>query len=116
MQKLKKGEEVVIPEYTFELNQNKLDGQKFPPYKIIIVEGMFIFKPELINEMDFLIFVDVDDDVRFSRMGKLKTEINLVLRENFYLQNKAGRFKSYFYIYENYIKPSFEKFIESVFI
>jgi len=31
---------------------------------------MFIFRPELIELMDFKIYIDADDDVRLSRMSK----------------------------------------------
>jgi dephospho-CoA kinase len=38
---------------------------------MVFVEGMFIFKNEkLRNLFDFKIFVEVDEDIRLSRMGK----------------------------------------------
>ena len=38
---------------------------------MIFVEGMFIFKiPKLRELIDFKIFVEVDDDIRLSRMRK----------------------------------------------
>jgi uridine kinase len=45
---------------------------------MIFVEGMFIFKiPKLREFFDFNIFVEVDDDIRLSRMCKTKILIYL---------------------------------------
>ena len=39
---------------------------------MVFVEGQFIFKVQRIREMlDMKIYVEVDDDIRLSRMGKL---------------------------------------------
>jgi uridine kinase len=46
---------------------------------MVFVEGMFIFKNEkLRNLFDFNIFVEVDDDIRLSRMCKFILLINIL--------------------------------------
>jgi uridine kinase len=40
---------------------------------MVLVEGMFIFKNAKLRDLfDFKIFVEVDEDIRLSRMGKIK--------------------------------------------
>ncbi len=74
---------------------------------------MFIFRDQRLRELlDFGIYVEVDDDVRLSRMGTWY--YNLVLNENEYLKNNYKAFNSFFIIYEKYIKSSFEQNIEPV--
>lgn len=39
---------------------------------IIFVEGIFLYKYEKLRDLfDFKIFVEVDEDIRLSRMGKI---------------------------------------------
>lgn len=72
--------------------------------KIVIIEGQFIFfKDEIRNLLDYKIFVETDDDIRLARM---------VLKENVYINDRAPAMKSFFTIYEDYIKPCYIKYIE----
>jgi uridine kinase len=41
------------------------------PKKIVILEGMFIFKyPEIRNQLNLMIYVECDSDVRLGRLRK----------------------------------------------
>jgi uridine kinase len=41
------------------------------PKKILIVEGMFIFKyPEIRRHLNLMLYVECDADVRFGRLSK----------------------------------------------
>lgn len=72
--------------------------------KYLILEGQFIFFNEVIrNLLDYRLFVETDDDIRLARM---------VLKENIYINDKPSAMKSFFTIYEDYIKPCYIKFIE----
>ena len=71
----------------------------------MILEGQYLFNNEEIrNLLDYRIFVETDDDIRLARM---------VLKENEYIQDKAPALKTFFTIYEQIIKPCYQKFIES---
>jgi len=79
---------------------------------IIFLEGMFIFKiPEVRDLIDFKIFIEVDEDVRLSRMRK-NNIILLVIHENKYMKSKADALKSFFIIYEKFIKICYEFNVE----
>ena len=64
---------MILPHYDFEndvLNKNSraINANKVT---LVFVEGMFIFKhPKLRELLDFNIFVEVDDDIRLSRLRK----------------------------------------------
>ena len=74
------------------------------PSPVIIIEGHLIFcNEELMKKMDLKVFVDTDDDVRLSR------RVLKIARKHPNDKVHLGDFLSK---YENYIKPSFEKFIE----
>jgi uridine kinase len=50
---------------------------------MMLVEGQFIFKiPALRDIFDFKIFVEVDDDIRLSRMGIILNNIKCYMRTN----------------------------------
>lgn len=75
-----------------------------PETKILIIEGQFLFfNQEIRNLLDYRIFVETDDDIRLARM---------LIKENVYLNDKLPAMKSFFTIYEDYIKPCYIKFIE----
>lgn len=47
--------------------------------------------------------METDDDIRLARM---------VLKENEYIKDRPGGFKSFFTLYEEIIKPCYQKYIE----
>jgi len=74
------------------------------PSKVIIIEGHLIFCNEaLMKKMDLKVFVDTDDDVRLSRR---------VLKMSRKYPNDKTFLSDLLQKYENFVKPSFEKFIE----
>lgn len=73
---------------------------------MVFLEGQFIFKNHRIRDLlDMKIYIEVDDDVRLSRM---------TIMENYYINNNVNAFKSFFIIYEKYMKPSFEQNVDLV--
>ena len=95
---------------------------------MVFIEGQFIFKDPRIRDMlDMKIYVEVDDDIRLSRLGTSLfnylnkflnfnlLELNfLAILENYYINNNVNAFKSFFIIYEKYMKPSFEQNVDLV--
>ncbi len=68
---MKNNESVVTPYYDYEneIIVKQCREIKSAEVSMIFVEGMFIFKiPQLRELFDFNIFVEVDDDIRLSRM------------------------------------------------
>jgi len=46
---------------------------------IIFVEGMFLYKYEKLRDLlDFKIFVEVDEDIRLSRLGNTLLNFNVI--------------------------------------
>jgi uridine kinase len=80
---------------------------------MIFVEGMFLFKIQKVRDLlDFKMFIEVDDDIRLSRMGIHKFIIFIVLYENKYMKTNPASLKSFFIIYEKYIKAAYEVHVE----
>jgi len=72
--KIKNYEKVFLPFYNYEDEILLQDNREVYAGNIsmIFVEGMFIFKNAKLRDLfDFKIFVEVDEDIRLSRMGKL---------------------------------------------
>ncbi len=64
---LKQGKDIPKLEFEFTTLKTKTNGV-IQSNKIIIIEGILLFASEEVrNEFDFKIFVDADDDIRFSR-------------------------------------------------
>ena len=73
--KLKNDETAKIPITVFDKNEENiktLEVEVNPKStSIIFVEGMFLYKYEKLRDLlDFKIFVEVDEDIRLSRLGK----------------------------------------------
>lgn len=68
LKKLKSGQAVERPVYSFTEFTRLDETVSVLPTKVIVVEGILIFEnPELRDLMDIKIFVDTDDDIRFIR-------------------------------------------------
>ncbi len=68
LNKLKNGECVKIPEYSFSMYKRTGKFKKVCPTPVIIVEGILLFYYEDIrNFFDIKIFIDADSDVRIIR-------------------------------------------------
>ena len=71
---------------------------------LVILEGYFLFKHAKVKDLiDLKIYVEIDNDIRLNR---------LLLNENKFLNNNAQAIKNFFDIYKNYIKTSYEQYIE----
>ena len=85
--------------YTGEENIIKPDETS-----MVIMEGYFIFRDKKVRDLiDVKIYIEIDDDIRLSR---------LLLNENKFLNNDSLAIKNFFMIYKNYIKTSYEQYIE----
>ena len=108
VEKLENGEKVTINQFNEKTGLIEKDNVKEidPNIKnLIIIEGYFIFHNKKLREkFDLKLYTEVDDDVRLSR---------LILRENVYIKNNSNGFKTFFSIYEKYLKTSFESNIET---
>lgn len=73
LKKLKNNEKIIVPFYDYENDVLLKCNKEIDPKSVsmIFVEGMFIYKYAKLRDLfDFKIFVEVDDDIRLSRMGK----------------------------------------------
>jgi len=76
--KLKNDETAILPITTYNKNSDNIftlhtvQHEVNPKHtSIIFVEGIFLYKYEKLRDLlDFKIFVEVDEDIRLSRMGK----------------------------------------------
>jgi uridine kinase len=103
---LKEGNPITIKKFNEETesyaeNEIIIDPKIIP---LVLLEGYFIFKDKKVRDLiDLKIFVEIDDDIRLSR---------LLLNENKFLNNDSLAIKNFFMIYKNYIKTSYEQYIE----
>lgn len=68
VRKLKRGEAIERPEYSFVEHTRMPQTLHIKPAKVIIVEGILVFEnKKLLQQMDIKIFVDTDADVRIIR-------------------------------------------------
>jgi len=101
VEKLKRGENVYIQEYTFN-NPNK-ESQKIClcAASLIIVEGLFIFQEERFKELfDLKVFIDVEDHIRLKRR---------IIRDN---EERGYDLSDVLYRYEHHVFPAYKQFIE----
>lgn len=65
---LKNGMEVKIPAYDFVTHSRRSQGELFAPKSLILIDGILILsQPEIVKELDYSIFVDTPELVRFER-------------------------------------------------
>lgn len=101
--KIKRGENVEIPHYSFIEHKREKDTTSIisKNYDILLLEGIFgLYFEEIRNILDFKIFVDVDADVRLSRR---------IFRD---VEKRGRNLKSVIGQYLKFVKPSHEEFIE----
>lgn len=101
IRKLKNGESIEHPVYSFIKHTREKNTVKVEPKKIILVEGILIFEnKELINEMNIKIFVDTDADIRFIR--RLTRDVS----------ERGRTIDSVINQYMQTVKPMHEQFVE----
>lgn len=101
---LKKGQPFNKPIYDERVMMRMEKTEHVKPTSVIIIEGHLIFcNEELMKKMDLKVFVDTDDDVRLSRR---------VLKMSKQYPNDMTFLSDLLQKYEEFIKPSFEKYVE----
>ena len=101
LQKLKNGEIIQRPSYSFIEHLREKETYDVVPKKVIIVEGILIFENKTLRDMmDIKIFVDADADIRFIRR---------LLRD---VEERGRTLPSVVEQYCNTVKPMHEQFVE----
>jgi len=101
---LKNGQPFNKPIYDDTTMIRLAQTEHIKPSSVIIIEGHLIFcNEDLMKKMDLKVFIDADDDVRLSRR---------VLKMSRKHPNDVTFLPDFLSKYENYVKPSFEKYVE----
>jgi uridine kinase len=99
--KLKSGETLTIPEYTFN-NPSAVPGViTFKPAPILIIEGLFVqYFEEIASELDFKIFIEAKDYIKLSRR---------IIRDN---DERGYDINDVLYRYQHHVMPIYETIIK----
>jgi uridine kinase len=101
LNKLKEGNKIYHPVYSFVEHTRLEDTVEVNPTKVVIVEGILIFEnKELSDLMDIKVFVDTDGDVRIIRR---------LLRD---VQERGRDLDSVVNQYLSTVKPMHEEFVD----
>lgn len=101
---LRNGKPFNKPIYDDEMMVRTAETEHIKPAPVIIIEGHLIFcNEELMKQMNLKVFIDTDDDVRLSR------KVLKIARKH---PDDKTLLNDFLNKYENFVKPSFEKFIE----
>ncbi|MEG0319111.1 MAG: uridine kinase, partial [Niameybacter sp.] len=101
IQRLKDGETIQHPVYSFVKHTRLEESIKVKPAKVIIVEGILIFEnQELCDLCDIKVFVDTDADVRILRR---------LIRD---VKDRGRDIDSVVDQYLNTVKPMHEQFVD----
>ena len=99
--KLKNGETIERPSYSFVNHLREDETYKVIPKKVIIVEGILLFENKTLRDMmDIKIFVDADADIRFIRR---------LVRD---VKERGRTLESVIEQYCTTVKPMHEQFVE----
>lgn len=101
LNKLKKGEVIYRPNYSFVTYLREEQTVEVVPKKVILLDGILIFEnKELRDMMDIKIFVDTDADIRFIR--RLVRDVS----------DRDRTLESVIEQYTTTVKPMHEQFVE----
>lgn len=101
LKKLKNGETVRRPSYSFVEHLREKETYEVVPKKVIVVDGILIFENKTLRDMmDIKIFVDTDADIRFIRR---------LLRD---VEERGRTVPSVVEQYCTTVKPMHEQFVE----
>lgn len=101
LKKLKNGEIIYRPNYSFVEHKREETTVEVVPKKVIILDGILVFEnKELRDMMDIKIFVDTDADIRFIRR---------LLRD---VEKRGRTLNSVVSQYCTTVKPMHEQFVE----
>jgi len=103
LKSLKAGRPVDVPVYDFPTHTRAGALRRLEPQPLVIVEGILIFHPtELRREMDYKVYLDVADDIRFIRrlqrdMKERGRTVESIIRQ--YLETVRP-------MYERFVRPT----------
>ncbi|ADQ15116.1 uridine kinase [Halanaerobium hydrogeniformans] len=101
LKKLKNGEAINRPVYSYKKNERLEEKKKVKPAPIIIVEGILIFHYETLRKLfDLKIYVDTDADIRLLRR---------ITRD---IKQRDRSFESVKKQYLSTVKPMHQKYVE----
>lgn len=101
LQALKEGYQVEVPIYDFTKHVRKEEKRLVHPKKIILLDGILIFREKQLRKLlDIKIFVDTDDDIRLLR--RIRRDI---LERERSLESVLNQ-------YEQYVRPMHLEFVE----
>ncbi|MFT5859254.1 MAG: uridine kinase [Flavobacteriaceae bacterium] len=100
LERLVKGEQIVVKEYHFNSPPDKHILVTIDPSKLLIVEGLFLFHYPGVREMlDFTVFIDVDQKIQLDRRLYRDQETRGYTRE------------AILYQWENHVTPCFNNYL-----
>lgn len=101
LQQLVAGNPIEVREYFFNVHGNKNVLLTIQPSDLIIVEGLFtLHYPEVFEQLDFSIFVDVDHATQLDRR---------IYRDQ---ETRGYKRTEIIYQWENHVLPCYEQYIE----
>ena len=101
IRELKAGRRIEMPVYDYSVHNRSDKTTPVLPNPVIILEGILIFaEPELVDLMDFRIFVDTDADERILR--RIKRDVN----------ERGRSLESVMRQYRETVKPMHDQFVE----
>ncbi|WP_417336078.1 uridine kinase [Halobacteriovorax marinus] len=75
LSKLKRGDQINVPVYDFATHSRSSEPKQMKPRKFIFVDGILIFsQPNVVEELDYKIYIDCPEDLRFER--RLNRDVN----------------------------------------
>lgn len=99
--KLKRGETLLKPEYTFNNSNVTPQVLEFRPAPILIVEGLFVqYFPDIAKELDLKIFIEAKDYLKLSRR---------IRRDN---DERGYDLDDVLYRYQYHVMPVYESLIK----
>jgi uridine kinase len=99
--KIKRGETLIIKEYTFNNPKAEPNILEFKPAPILIIEGLFVqYFEEIASELDLKIFIEAKDYIKLSRR---------ILRDN---DERGYDMHDVLYRYRHHVMPIYETLIK----
>jgi uridine kinase len=98
---LKKGLSIQVPVYDFVTHRRKKEYELMFPSSVIVLDGTLLFsQPKILEKLDYKLFVDVPESVRFER--RLKRDV----------QERGRTPDGVRKQFESQVKPMHDQFIE----
>lgn len=99
LKKIKSGETVFAPHYDFATMIQEPEAVEIVPRGVVIVEGLFVLAPPVVNELDITCFLDVDPDQRL--LGRIMRDI----------AEREATIHDVIHRYQRFIRPSYHVFV-----